>query len=153
MEDGDRSQEFIQEIAVGMIIICVQLLGPPKSSVRWISPFPPAVPSWPGGQFPPHSGCLSLLFFSGCAHGIKRLPGQGSNQCHSSDLSLSSEKIRSLTCWATQELHDCLSSCLPPGFTLSFCPVFIGLRPGETQWKGTQAPSSAAGPGVGVKGL
>ena len=39
------------------------------------------------------------MHFSGCARGIHKFPGQGSNQSHSSD------KAGSLTCWAMMELQ------------------------------------------------
>ena len=58
---------------------------------------------------------ISLLFFFfffplGRAHGTWKFWGQGSNLCHCSNLSHSSDNAESLTCWATRELHFSLFS-------------------------------------------
>ena len=45
-----------------------------------------------------------ILFFC-CAHGMRRFQSQGSNPCHSSDLSYCSENTRSLTHHTIRELH------------------------------------------------
>ena len=52
-------------------------------------------------------GCLTVgqgsvktryySFVFGCTHSMQKFPGQGSNQCHSSDLSHGSDHSRSLT--------------------------------------------------------
>ena len=49
---------------------------------------------------------MNFLGFCFCLfvpHGIWKSPGQGSKPC------LSNDNARSLTCWATRELHECLS--------------------------------------------
>ena len=45
-----------------------------------------------------------FFFFFGCTHGMYKLPGQGSNPCHSRDLSQYSHHVRSLTCCTTRKL-------------------------------------------------
>ena len=56
--------------------------------------------------------CLLLFFFSGCASGMQKFPGQGSNLCHSSD------NDRSLIHCAVKEFLTCWSfsvfCCLGP---------------------------------------
>ena len=48
-----------------------------------------------------------FFFFSGCAYGTWKFLGQGSNLCHSSDLSRCSDNARSLTQYATRKLLKC----------------------------------------------
>ena len=66
-------------------------------------------------QSPHKSMALYIIFYSfikvcffGCcfghAHIMWKIPGQGENPCHRSDLSHCSDNIRSLTCRATGEL-------------------------------------------------
>ena len=47
---------------------------------------------------------LFLFFFFGCSHSMWKFSGQGSNLCHSSDLSSCYDNARSLACCATREL-------------------------------------------------
>ena len=44
--------------------------------------------------------------FFGCTHGMWKFPGQGSNPCHSIDLSQCSDNTRSSTHCTTRELHN-----------------------------------------------
>ena len=67
-------------------------------------------------------------FFFGCVHSMWKFPGQGLNQCHSSDLSRCSDHARSLILCATRELlftwyfkrFSWLEDSLPPSFSFFF---------------------------------
>ena len=50
------------------------------------------------------SGFLPFFLFFGCTHGTWKFLGQGSNLCHSSDLSCPSDNAGSSTCCTTREL-------------------------------------------------
>ena len=49
-----------------------------------------------------------FIYFFGCACGVWKFLGQGSNLCHSSNLSHCSDNARSLTFCTTKELCCCL---------------------------------------------
>ena len=52
--------------------------------------------------------CFTLfIYLLGCACGMGKISGQGSNQPHSNNPSHSSDNAGSLTHWATRELHMC----------------------------------------------
>ena len=61
------------------------------------------------------SSCKVHLFFFGPAWSMWKFLGQGSNPCHSSDLSHCSDNARSLICCSTRELRIVhLWACLTP---------------------------------------
>ena len=53
-----------------------------------------------------NDGVLFFFFFFGCAHGVQKFLGQGSNLCLSSDPSYSSEQHQTLTHSATRGLLE-----------------------------------------------
>ena len=63
-----------------------------------------------------------IYLFIGGSYSMWKFPGQGSNSCHSSDPSHSSDNAGSLAFWATRELLFCLDSDHP-----NECEVIISL--------------------------